>query len=353
MSHIKNVILGIVLISTISFVASCEPKSNVEKDAVVNVKVDNVSVETVELLVPTGCIGRSWLYKRRVSPAMLSSLARPHINAPANRSQINTNLMIAIADYYVHDYGDVKRLLDSNVDVNETNSSGCTALIWAIVFKRRQIVSLLLEKGADTEQSDTKGMTPLMFAALATDLDIFQKLLAVGANVNASQTGGKNEIGTTVLHHAVTRKDNAAIVKMIIENGADVQASNETGRTPLLKAAWWGGVEYVTPLLDAGADINHASNFGGTALYEATSTSRDNVDMIRLLISKGANVKAATKKGETPLMNAARWGNLEHAKVLIEAGADKDRKSNSGQTALDFARQRKQSEVIAYLDSLE
>ena len=192
-----------------------------------------------------------------------------------------------------------------------------------------------------------------MFAALATDSAVFQKLLAEGADVNAAQTGGMNEIGTTVLHHAATRKNNGAIVKLLIEQGAGVNAANETGRTPIMKAAYWGGVEYIAPLLDAGADLDRVSNFGGTALYEATSTSRENAEMIRLLISRGANIKAATKKGETPLMNAARWGNLEHVKLLIEAGADRDRKSNSGQSALDFARQRKHSDVIAYLESLE
>ena len=353
MVYIKKALLGIVILSTFSVAISCKPKSNQKNDAIVNVKVDNVSGETLELLIPSGCIGRSWLYKRRVSPGMLRNLARPHINAPANRSQINTNLMIAIADFSRHDFSDVKRLLDSNVDVNEANNSGCTALIWAIVFKRRQIVSLLLENGADIEQSDTKGMTPLMFAALATDSAVFQKLLAEGADVNAAQTGGMNEIGTTVLHHAATRKNNGAIVKLLIEQGAGVNAANETGRTPIMKAAYWGGVEYIAPLLDAGADLDRVSNFGGTALYEATSTSWENAEMIWLLISRGANIKAATKKGETPLMNAARWGNLEHVKLLIEAGADRDRKSNSGQSALDFARQRKHSDVIAYLESLE
>jgi len=282
---------------------------------------------------------------------MLTSHGRNEINAPASSSQINTELMIAVADYFGDNYSEIKRLLNSNVDVNETNYSGCTALIWAIVFKRKDFVSLLIDEGANIEQPDTKGTTPLMFAALAKDENILRKLLASGANVNASQTGGKNEIGTTALHHAVTRKDNYTTIKLLIEHGANVTSADETGRTALMKAAWWGDVAHIRLLLGAGADLERRSNIGQTALHESISTSA-NVPIIRLLISKGANVKTADKWGKTPLMDAANWGHIEVVKLLVEAGADVERKSNEGQTALDFARSRKRTNVVTYLESL-
>jgi len=177
--------------------------------------------------------------------------------------------------------------------------------MWAIVFKRRDILSLLLNKGADIEQPDTKGTTPLMFAALAKDTDILSKLLAAGADVNAGQTGGKNEIGTTALQHAVTRKGNLEIINLLIEHGANVTAANETGRTALMKAVWWGDVEYIQLLLDAGADLERTSNIGQTALHESISTSA-NVPMKRSLISKGVNVKTTDK-----------WGNLSESEISI------------------------------------
>lgn len=353
MLGIKNIFLGAVLLTTVSALTSCKKESNPRDNAIVKVKIENVPLEALELLTSSGCIGSSWLYKERVTPGMLISLARHQMNAPANTSEINTELMRAVADIYGDTYDEVKRLLDSNVDINEASTNGCTALMWAIVFKRRDILSLLLDEGADIEQADTKGTTPLMFAALAKDLEIFRILLDEGADFNAAQTGGKNEIGTTVLHHAVSRKDNLAIVKLLIKQGADVNAANETGRTPLLKAVTWGGVEYIALLLDAGAELSHISNVGTTVLHEAILPSGENLEMIKLLISKGADVTATNNRGETPLISAAKWGHLDYVRLLVDTGSDIKRESNSGQTALDFARLRKRSHVVTYLESLE
>lgn len=352
---VKNLLLGIVVISIFSAVTSCKPKSNLQDDAIVEVKLDNVPVKSLRLLIPSGCVGSSWLYRRRVSPGMLQSLSRVQLNGPAHSSQINTDLMIAMTHRFGNNYGEVKRLLDSDVNVNETNSAGCTALMWAIVFKRRDVLPLLLEEGADIEQSDTKGRTPLMFAALAKDIDILSKLIDAGADVNIAQTGGENEIGTTALHHALTRKDNLETIKLLIEHGANVTAANETGRTPLLKAAGWGNVEYIQLLLDSGADLEHRSNIGKTALHESVSIGRrdGSAQMVRTLISKGANFKTRDKWGRTALMDAARWGNLEVVQLLVDAGADIEEKSNEGLTALDYARSKKKSLVIVYLESLK
>lgn len=355
MLPIKNVLLGIIFISTFSAVSSCKPNSNLRDDAIVEVEIP---VGTLELLTPTGCIGSSWLHRSRVTTGMLMSSARPHLKAPAYSSEISSELMVAVADNYSDNYSKVQKLIAANVDINEASESGCTALIWALVFKRRDMLSLLLDAGADIEQADTKGTTPLMFAALAKDTDILRKLLAAGADVNAALTGGTNEIGTTALHYAVTRKDNLAAIKLLIKHGANVTAANETGRTPLIKAAWWGGVDYIQLLLDAGADLERTSNIGKTALHESISSST-NAPMIRTLISKGANVNTTDKWGKTPLMDAVNQGQLEVVKLLVEADADIEMKSNEGQTALDIARTKKPSkvrpytEVASYLESLK
>ena len=81
--------------------------------------------------------------------------------------------------------------------------------------------------------------------------------------------------------------------------------------------------------------------------------------MIRTLISKGANVNTTDKWGKTPLMDAVNQGQLDVVKLLVEADADIEMKSNEGQTALDIARTKKPSkvrpytEVASYLESLK
>jgi len=309
MLPIKNVLLGIIFISTFSAVSSCKPNSNLRDDAIVEVEIP---VGTLELLTPTGCIGSSWLQRSRVTTGMLMSSARPHLKAPAYSSEISSELMVAVADNYSDNYSKVQKLTAANVDINEASESGCTALIWALVFKRRDMLSLLLDAGADIEP----------------------------------------------LHYAVTRKDNLAAIKLLIKHGANVTAANETGRTPLIKAAWWGDVEYIQLLLDAGADLERTSNVGKTALHESISSST-NTPMIRTLISKGANVNTTDKWGKTPLMDAVNQGQLDVVKLLVEADADIEMKSNEGQTALDIARTKKPSkvrphtEVASYLESLK
>lgn len=340
-SRLKIFTFGIILIFIFTALASCKPKINLSVEVVVDKK-------PLRILIPRECVAKSWLYQRRVSPAMLQGLARIHTKDMTKSHDITTELMVAIAK---NQHSEVVRLLNSNVDVEETSPSGCTALMWAITFERKAIVSLLLDEGADVNQSDGIGVTPLMIAALTKNSDIFLKLHAAGANINAAQTGGDVEIGTTVLHHAVTREDNFEIINFLIDAGNDVKATTKGGRSALMKTAFWRDGEYILLLLNAGADIERKSNSGSTALQQAMGI-RENLETLQILIDKGANVNNVNNRGKTPLMDAAFWGNIEAVKLLIKSGADLDRKSNKGETALDFARARKRSEIVTYLESL-
>ena len=156
---------------------------------------------------------------------------------------------------------------------------------------------------------------PLVEAVKAQDTEAVRTLLADGADVNAPQPDG-----ATALHWAAYR-DDVETAELLIGGGAHVNAVNELGATPLWLAAGNGSVAMVRRLLDAGADPNVALPGGETPVMTAARTG--NADAVRMLASRGADVNVAERsRGQTALMWAVAQGHHDAVGVLIEHGAD-------------------------------
>jgi len=141
------------------------------------------------------------------------------------------------------------------------------------------------------------------------------RLLADGADVNAAQSDG-----STPLLWAVYRQDHA-LVERLLDEGADASAGNRYGARPLAEAAKLGDAALVSMLLDAGADVDSPNGDGQTVLMLATRTG--SIDVAELLLARGAAVNATeTWRGQTALMWAVDDGNAALARLLIEHGAD-------------------------------
>jgi len=161
---------------------------------------------------------------------------------------------------------------------------------------------------------------PIQDAAKSGDLAGVQAELDKGANVNA-----KDKNGATPLHRAAWF-GHKEIVELLIAKGADVnakddsQSSNYVG-TPLNCAAWKGHKEIAELLIDNGADVNAKSDwFERTPLHDAIWENRKEV--VELLIAKGADVNAKDVYGDTPLdyaeeVNEADSSELKAAKKEI------------------------------------
>ena len=172
---------------------------------------------------------------------------------------------------------------------------------------------------ADLNTKDQRGSTPLMYAAAYGSLDAMQALISAGADVNA-----KNAFDATAL---LWSANDLAKVRLLVSKGADVNARSKQGRTPLIVAASQdGGSDIVKFLLEKGADISARDGAGTTPLVAATEAN--DTATVRLLLQKGADVKAAgmfyegASTGQTPLMNAASHGNVDVIKMLLAKGAD-------------------------------
>ena len=141
------------------------------------------------------------------------------------------------------------------------------------------------------------------------------RLIDEGADINAAQNDG-----TTPLHWAVYRKD-IALVERLLTNGANAAVANRFGASPLAEAVKLADSALVEALLEAGADPESANLDGQTALMLAARTG--SVDVARQLVAYGADVNALEAwRGQTALMWAADGGHAELTDYLIDEGAD-------------------------------
>ncbi len=165
------------------------------------------------------------------------------------------------------------------------------------------------------------GDTPaLVDAARAQDTDTVRAIIAAGAAVDAAQPDG-----AAALHWAAYRDDHETAA-LLIAAGADVNATNELGATPVWLAAGNGSADMVARLLDAGADPDVALRNGETPVMTASRTG--NADAVRHLAARGADVNAKERsRGQTALMWAVAQGHHEVVGVLLAHGADVDARS--------------------------
>ena len=204
-----------------------------------------------------------------------------------------------------------------------------TALIAAVrAGNRSEIEQQIAASPEVVKGKDAGGSTALHHAAGYGPIGNLQLLINKGADVNA-----KNRRGSTPLHWAI---HDEAKVRLLLSKGANVNAKQVQGRTPLYLAAMLGNsVPTMRLLLSRGADPNLASANGQTPLMLAAA--RGNVEGMQLLIESGADVNSKDGAGETALMAACTSGNVRAVQLLIEQGADVKVRSKRNETALGFA----------------
>jgi len=134
------------------------------------------------------------------------------------------------------------------------------------------------------------------------------------------------------------RLGEAAIIRELIEQGADVNVRNELGHTPLIIACYHGHYEIARLLLATGSDVNASDNGGNTALMGVSF--KGYADLTELLIHHGADLNAQHGNGGSALMFAVMFGRNAVAKLLLENGADHTLRDIRGLTAADQANQQ-------------
>jgi ankyrin repeat protein len=205
-----------------------------------------------------------------------------------------------------------------------------------------------LEGGASAKARDAQGNTPLLLAAAYGDAACLQLLLDHGAQVNATNTAG-----STALLRAAGDFEK---LSLLVQRGADVNARSALGNTPLMLASRPADSHRaVELLLTHGADAKATNHFGATALMAAAAGGDEQT--VRLLIKHGADANALPGSGpadfifggaRSPLMWAAYRGDTAILQLLVDAGADVNGESSIG-TPLSQAAWANRTEAARWL----
>ena len=228
-------------------------------------------------------------------------------------------------------------LIDHGARVNYPEDMG-PLQIAPYISNNIEMVKLLIARGADINAGIVA--TALHRATWMEHKDIIELLIQHGANVNA-----KDKWGYTPLSYAVYKDDYLYLMNILIANGAEVDTKDPSGETYLHYAATAGRTEAVKLLLEAGANINTKSDRGQTAVHAILDIRnsdynryRQSKDTVELLLSKGADVNLKDKDGRTPLHLAAESADGHIVELLLDKGAKVDEKDDeSGFTALHHA----------------
>lgn len=171
-----------------------------------------------------------------------------------------------------------------------------------------QTLALLSRGSIDINEGDPAGWTPLMYGASRGFSRIVETLLNVGAD-----TSVRMESGCTALR--------LAVVTLLVQAGADLDAINCQGLTPLHLAAGLGNSEIVQALIEAGSSPNKClPSDGESPLF--TASSKGHTDVVRVLLSAKANARLARARTPGikvfPLESAVCFGHVEIVRELLQ-----------------------------------
>ena len=253
-------------------------------------------------------------------------------------------------------------LIDEGADVHMRDSDGETALHMAARYNSAEIAGLLLARGVDINGRNQSGWAPLHVAAEHNAADVARLLIGEGVDVNMQSTEG-----SVAPLHIAAGNDAHEIVQLLIDQGANIWSKSERGLTPLDYAisresrstaallvdreyfegtllhanVSYGSYEDVKLLLDFGADVNARNSSGDTPLMLAIRSTREAALKFRLLISHGADINAKSfDDGNTPLhfvmaqIRENDYSAFARARLLLDHGADIRATNYEGETPL-------------------
>ncbi|XP_054710914.1 ankyrin repeat domain-containing protein 17-like [Uloborus diversus] len=261
------------------------------------------------------------------------------------------------------DLNTVKKLLDEGRNVNEVTEDGESLLSLASSSGYKELAQLLLAMNANVDDRGMKDMTPLMEAANAGHLDLVKLLIQHGADVNAQTSQEKKMKGAKAKNQDLSMKaqqemhgtlpsivcpegntplmfacaaGHEDIVKVLLDAGSHIEDHNENGHTPLMEAASAGHVGVAKLLVERGASINtHSNEFKESALTLACY--KGHLEMVRFLLEAGADREHKTDEMHTALMEASMDGHVEVARLLLDSGAQVNMPADSFESPLTLA----------------
>ena len=261
----------------------------------------------------------------------LLTMALVAVLAPAADAQTNTQLAEAAMK---RDVAVVRGLLVQGVDVNAPGADGTPALHWLVRVDDVETSRLLIRAGASATRADRYGVTPLYLACSNGNAAMIRLLLDAGAEANTVDPTGETALMTAA------RVGNLDAVQLLLDRGAIVDTKDpEFQQTALMVAVRENHPAVVKLLIDTHADVNAATRTGKAPAWILPNSIPGfghGIGIIRGgLPDRG--FRYLIPGGMTPLLYAARDGRLESARMLVAAGANVNQLDPNGMTPLVMA----------------
>jgi ankyrin repeat protein len=291
--------------------------------------------EVVKLLMEHGA---DWKVRSFDRPTKMPKLSAASSVSPIARGGFTAFLFTAREG----DIETAKAMLEGGVDVNQTDVDGATALVVSIMNKKYTFAKFLLDRAANPNLADDKGR-----AALYAAVDMRNEDYSTLPNRKEDDPMPTLEIVKALLDFGAN--PNMQLVKAL--PGRSGMDSGDTalgdGTTPLIRAAFSGDAAVMRLLLEKGADPKLTLKDGSSALMVAAGvgyrdkftrgTEADALECLKVAMETGLDISQTSTRGETALHGAANRGADSIVQFLVDHGAKLDVKSKQGFTPLDIA----------------
>ena len=245
----------------------------------------------------------------------------------------------------------VRILVDRGANVNATNLQGQTPLHRMLRNEnysnedRFSLAQLLISHGTDVNAQDDRGQTALHLAPCFWDLNLVRMLVARGANVNVEDNHGETPLLRVSGAEVFPNEDCFRVAQLLLECGADVdrRLRGENHETLLHRASYFLELKLVRMLVDYGANVNAEDNLGRTPLHRVSEDSSsyksdmDRFGVAQHLMEHGAYANIPDKYRETPLHLASRLVSLDVVWILLKHGADLHVENEEGKIPFQLA----------------